>query len=167
MTRDIHPDDFRDALGMFTTGVTVVAAVLDDLLHGMTANAVTSVSLEPPLILVCVDRKAGMHDLIPQAGGFAVTVLGAEQEAESVWFASPRRPHGRDQFDGIDWHPAPASGAPVLDTGVAFLDCRLADAFDGGDHSIFVGEVVDLGRLGGREPLVWFDGVYRTLAPDA
>jgi flavin reductase len=163
MNRPVSPDEFRNAVGLFATGVTVVSTSYQDVLHGMTANAFTSVSLDPLLVLVCVDREAGLHDLLPAAKTFAVTVLADDQEDEAVWFASPRRPAGRDQFDGVRWRPAPATGSPVLEGGLAFLDCRLAEMHEGGDHSIFLGEVVDLGLLRDADPLLFYAGRYRSL----
>jgi flavin reductase (DIM6/NTAB) family NADH-FMN oxidoreductase RutF len=157
--------EFRDTLGLFATGVTVVTTTVDDVLHGMTANAFASVSLDPLLVLVCVDRAAGMHALLERSRSFAVTVLAAEQEELSVHFASPRRPRGHDQFDGVAFQPAPVSGAPVLSDGLAYVDCRVTQVHDAGDHSIFLGEVVDVGRCRGGEPLVWFRGRYHRLAP--
>src|SRR5687768_3706866 len=98
---------------MFATGVTVVTTNVDGILHGMTANAFASVSLDPLLVLVCVDREAGMHGLLPAAQAFAVTILAAEQEELSAWFASSERPQGEGQFEGVAWDPAPASGSPI------------------------------------------------------
>ena len=149
---------------MFATGVTVVSTNVDGVLHGMTANAFASVSLDPLLVLVCVDREAGMHGLLPEAQGFAVTVLSAEQEELSAWFASSDRPGGADQFADLSWEPAPVSGSPVLCEGVAYVDCRVTERHAGGDHSIFLGEVVDLGVLRpDGEPLLYFGGRYRRL----
>lgn len=162
--REPDPAAFKSVLGRFPTGLTVVATTDGDVLHGMTANAVTSLSLEPPLVLVCVDRAAGLHDLVLATERFAVTVLSAEQGSAATWFASPRRPHGRDQFEGVAWQPAPATGCPVLERGLAYVDCRLAAAHPGGDHTIVVGEALALGHLAGDEPLLWYEGAYRRLA---
>jgi flavin reductase (DIM6/NTAB) family NADH-FMN oxidoreductase RutF len=166
-TRDVSPEEFRRTVGLFTTGVTVVTTCHGDILHGMTANAFASVSLDPLLVLVCVDVEAGMHDLLPQSRSFAVSVLAAGQEEESIWFASPRRPAGTDQFDEVDWEPAPASGCPVVAGALAWLDCRVTEVHQAGDHSIFVGEVVDLGTGTAVDPLLYFGGAYRALAPAA
>jgi flavin reductase (DIM6/NTAB) family NADH-FMN oxidoreductase RutF len=161
---EIAPEAFRRTMGAFATGVTVVATSIDDVMHGMTANAFASVSLTPPLVLVCVDRTAGMHELLPRSGVFAVTVLTAEQGHLSSWFASRRRPHGQDQFAGVPWHPAPVTGSPVLSEGLAFVDCRVIDVYSGGDHSIFIGEVVDLGDLkSGADPLIFYGHGYHRL----
>ncbi len=165
MAGSIDVDEFRRIMGLFTTGVTVVTTCYEDILHGMTANAFASVSLDPLLVLVCVDREAGLHSLLPESKRFAVTVLSAEQERESLWFASPRRPSGTDQFDDVEWQPSPVNGCPVLTRGVGYLDCRVTEVHEGGDHSIFIGEVLAVGALEGTDPLVYFGGAYRTLAP--
>lgn len=165
MSESVTSEEFRRTLATFATGVTVVTATLDDVLHGMTANAFCSVSLDPPLVLVCVAHEAGLHDFLLGAKAFGVTVLAADQEADSAWFASARRPSGHDQFDRVAWWPAPVSGSPILERGIAWLDCRLHEAYAGGDHSIVVGEVVDLGLLREAEPLVYYRSSYRDLAP--
>ena len=164
MTRPIEIDEYRRTVGMFATGVTVVTTNVDGVLHGMTANAFASVSLDPLLVLICVDKQAGMHGLLPQAQGFAVTVLSAEQEALSAWFASAERPGGQGQFADVSWDPAPVTASPVLCNGVAYLDCRVTERHQGGDHSIFLGEVVDLGVLReDADPLLYYGGRYRRL----
>lgn len=152
---------------MFATGVTVVTTNVDGVVHGMTANAFASVSVDPLLVLICVDREAGMHGLLPQAQGFAVTILSAEQEEVSAWFASPERHAHKDQFEPFGWKPAPVTGCPVLHGGVAFVDCVITERHEGGDHSIFLGEVADLGVLGpDADPLLFYAGRYRRLVAD-
>ncbi|HVM18336.1 MAG TPA: flavin reductase family protein [Egibacteraceae bacterium] len=167
MTRQISPEEYRRTIGMFATGVTVVSTNVDGVLHGMTANAFASVSLDPLLVLICVDREASMHGLLPAAQGFAVTILAAEQEHLSAWFASSDRPRGEGQFADIDWDPAPVTGSPVLCDGVAYVDCRVTERHEGGDHSIFMGEVVDLGVLRpDADPLLFYGGRYRRLVAE-
>jgi flavin reductase len=167
MTQEISAEDFRRTVGMFATGVTVVSTNVDGVVHGMTANAFASVSLDPLLVLICVDRDAGMHALLPSAQGFAVTILSAEQEDLSAWFASGDRPTGHDQFGDVAWDPAPVTGSPVLCDGVAYVDCRVAERHEGGDHTIFLGEVVDLGVLQpDADPLLYYGGRYRRLLAD-
>ena len=166
MSRDISPQEFRRTVGMFATGVTVVTTNVGGVVHGMTANAFASVSIDPLLVLICVDRQASMHGLLPQAEGFAVTILSAEQESLSAWFASGGRPAGEDQFQGIAWEPAPVTGCPVLSEGVAFVDCLVHERHEGGDHSIFLGEVVDLAPLRDVDPLLFYAGAYRRLHAD-
>lgn len=161
-TSTVAPTDFRRTLGRFPTGVTVVAVAVGDVRHGMTANAFTSVSLDPPLVLVCVDQRAAMHDLLAAAGTFTVTVLAADQRDVSRWFSSPR-PRGRE-FDDVPWRPAPATGGPLLVDGLAYVDCEVRDVHGAGDHIIVIGEVVDLEVLrDAADPLVWFAGRYDRL----
>jgi flavin reductase (DIM6/NTAB) family NADH-FMN oxidoreductase RutF len=156
----VDADAFRRTLGLFATGVTVVTTVVEGVPHGMTVNAFASVSLDPLLVLVSIEARAGLHGLLPRSGGYAVTILSAEQEAEARWFATRERPGGVDQFEGIPWRPAPVSGAPILARGLAYLDCRITEILPGGDHSIFLGEVLDLGKLEGEMPLLWYRGTY-------
>jgi flavin reductase len=159
----VDPVAYRRTLGQFATGVTVVTTALDDILHGMTANAFTSVSLDPRLVLVCVDRSAGLHQLLERSRSFAANILADDQEEAARWFAWPHRPDGRDQFDQWPWTPAPASAAPLLRGCLAYVDCTLHSVADGGDHSIFVGAVEAVGNLGGQRPLLFYDGSYRHL----
>jgi flavin reductase (DIM6/NTAB) family NADH-FMN oxidoreductase RutF len=149
-------------LGRFATGVTLVTTQLGDEPHGMTANAFTSVSLDPPLVLVCVDRAADSHDIIDRAGVFAVNVLSLQQEELSTRFAVKEGP-GAHRLDGVPHH-AGETGAPVIDGCLAYLDCRVAGRYPGGDHTIFLGEVVDAGQLSDEGPLVFYQGRYTGLA---
>ena len=165
------PDDhsaaaFKQVLGRFPTGVTVVAAAVDGTVRGMTANAFTSVSLDPPMVLVCIDRDTGMHDFITDAGAFTVSLLARGQGDTATWFASPHRPEGSAQFNDVAWYPSPVSEAPVVEGAMGYVDCRLAHAYEGGDHTIFVGDVVALEATGPPDPLVWYQGAYRELQPE-
>jgi flavin reductase (DIM6/NTAB) family NADH-FMN oxidoreductase RutF len=148
----------RRILGHFATGVTVVTAYLDGDIYGMTANAVTSLSLNPPLILVAVDKTAAMHESLTASGCFAVNILTDEQEHLSRRFAM----RGRKEVDDLKWIKA-ASGAPVLADALAWVDCRLAEILPGGDHSIFLGEIL-AGEARDGSPLLYFGGKYRRLA---
>lgn len=161
------PDEFRATLGLFATGVAVVSARAGDLAHGMTANAIASVSLDPLLVLVCVERDAIMRKVIDEVGGFSLSVLATDQEHLSRWFADPIRPNGTAQFDGIAHRPAPVTGAPLLDGALAWVDCTLDASHQAGDHFIFIGRVRWLGRSGGRDPLIYFGSRYRELADRA
>jgi flavin reductase (DIM6/NTAB) family NADH-FMN oxidoreductase RutF len=148
--------EFRRVLGHFATGVTVVAARAEDgPARGLTANAIASVSLDPPLVLACVEHTADTHAVIVESEAFAISVLGEDQEALARRFA------GYDsaaKFDGVA-HRTEVTGAPVLDDALAWIDCRLWASYDGGDHTIFVGEVVGGDAHEGR-PLVYFRGGY-------
>ncbi|MCR6483523.1 flavin reductase family protein [Amycolatopsis sp. OK19-0408] len=149
----------RQVLAQFATGVTVLTAGGDDA-HGMTANAFTSVSLDPPLVLCCVSRAARMHTAIVTAGSFAVNVLAAEQQELSKYFADWRRPDGLAQFDAVGWTAGAKTGAPLLNGTLAWLECELAQVSAGGDHSIFLGRVVATGRGAAEHALVFYGGRY-------
>nr|WP_198545643.1 MULTISPECIES: flavin reductase family protein [Amycolatopsis] len=149
----------RQVLGQFATGVTVLTAGGADA-HGMTANALSSVSLEPPLLLCCVSRAARMHAAIVGAGSFAVNILAAGQQELSKYFADWRRPDGMAQFDAVGWTAGDRTGAPLLRDALAWLECELDEVLAGGDHSIFLGRVVAAGRGAGEHALVFYGGRY-------
>jgi flavin reductase (DIM6/NTAB) family NADH-FMN oxidoreductase RutF len=159
--RTVSPEIFRAALGRFATGVTVVTTVVDGQPHGMTANAFSSASLDPPLILVCVDHEAVLHDLLGESEAFGVSILAAAQEHLSIWFATADRPGGRAQFADVAWAPGAHTGAPLLDGAAARLECRPAGRFPAGDHSVFLGEVVAAELDSTNSPLLFLDGAYR------
>ena len=158
----LSKDEFRGVMGRFATGVTIVTSRLDEERHGMTANSVTSVSLVPPLVLVCIDRSADSHAIIDASGVFALNILSRDQEGLSSRFAGKEgaAAHG---LDGVPHHTG-ATGAPIIDGCVAYVDCRVVARHPGGDHTIFLGEVVDSGRMDGREPLIFYRGRYTQIA---
>lgn len=149
---------FRKTVGQFATGVTVVSVATEHGVHGMTANSFTSVSLEPPLVLVCVDKTRQTHGHIERAGRFGINILTKEQEPISNWYAGRR-----DQPVDIPWRDDVAA-SPVLEGALAWLDCTLAHTYEGGDHTIFVGRVEACSATGG-EPLLFFKGRYTALQP--
>ncbi len=152
--------DYRRIMGHFVTGVTIVAATHPETGTpcGLTASAVASVSLDPLLVLVCVERIADSHDCVARAGAFSVNVLDAGDEVLSRRFAEY---HRADKFDGVAYRTE-ATGAPVLDDALAWVDCRVWAEYDGGDHTIFVGEVV-AGDAGPGSPLLYYRGGYGRL----
>jgi flavin reductase (DIM6/NTAB) family NADH-FMN oxidoreductase RutF len=133
--------------------------------YGMTATAFSSVSLDPPLILVCIITGATGAEVIPANGVFAVNILSSQQEAISNYFVSKERPRGQDAFLEIP-HREVATGAPVIDGVAAFVDCRLVSTHEEGDHLIFIGEVLALGVDPEVEPLIFHGGGYRALRSD-
>ena len=165
MDTPIEPADFKAVLGRFATGITVVTTLQQDIPHAMTANAFTSVSLDPPLVLVCVDKAVRMHDAILACGSWAASVLtGAQRELAERYARS-----GRDllsQFDGVATRPAPKTGCPVIEGALSWLECRTWATYDGGDHTIVVGEVLSLTAdpQAGPDALVYLGGEYRHLA---
>ena len=160
------PAAFRDAAGQFATGIAVVAAATDGVTHAMTVNAFTSVSLDPLLILVCVEKEAPFHDALLTAGIWAVSVLSEEAEKTARWLATRGRPV-EGQPDGHRYHPGAVTGAPVLDDTLAALECRTYAVHDGGDHSIVLGEVLAVDApptaADGPGPLIYHAGRYRRL----
>jgi flavin reductase len=156
--------EFRDSVGMFTTGITVVTARSERAGHGMTANAFASVSLDPLLVLVCVVREAMMHKVLDEVGRFAVSVLAADQEDLARYFSDSGRPSGMAQFLPVAWRPGPVTGAPLLEGALAWLECDVEAAYPGGDHSVFLGRVRWVERsLPAGDPLLYFGGDYRRL----
>lgn len=160
-----HPDPpqaMRDVLSRFATGVMVLT-VGGEHPHGMTANAFSSVSLDPPLVLCCVSHRAVMHDAILTSRHFACSVLSSAQESAARHFADKHRTLGSAQFEGVDWTPGPHTGAPVLTGSRSWLECELTDTHNAGDHSVFIGEVITLGASNEHESgLVFVDGSFVT-----
>lgn len=154
---------FRDAVGRFATGVTVVTTVLDGVHHAMTANSFTSVSLDPLLVLVSVDRAARFHDVVVKAGVFGVSVLSAAQEATARWFADRERPRDDTQFADHPYQVGSSTGVALFDGALATLECRVHSILDGGDHSLVLGEVVALSSMTSGDPLVFYAGSYGSL----
>ena len=156
--------EFRSTVGAFATGVTVVTTRGEEHAYGMTANAFSSVSLDPPLILVCVINPSEGAEHITRNGCFAVNILSVDQEPLSRYFASRERPKGRDAFRDVP-HRFAASGSPILEGSAAFMDCRLHATHEAGDHLIFIGEVLELDVQDGGTPLVFHGGGYRLIQP--
>jgi flavin reductase (DIM6/NTAB) family NADH-FMN oxidoreductase RutF len=155
---EIDPSQFRQLLGRFATGVTVLTVVTQEGRQlGMTANSLASVSLHPPLISVCVDREAEMHDAILRVKDFVVNVLASHQEALARRFAD----NHEDRFDGIGYHLNP-DGLILLDGALAHLECQREAQHPCGDHTIVVGRVVGGSTSDGR-PLLYYRGGYAAL----
>jgi len=154
--------DFRQVLGAFATGVTVITTQSDEHTHGMTATAFSSVSLDPPLVLVCVISGTTGSETIARNGVFVVNILGSHQEPFSRYFSSRDRPQGRDAFREIP-HRLGVVGSPVLHDVAAFLECRVVAQHEAGDHTVFVGEVLALGVEPEVTPLLFHHSRYRTL----
>lgn len=151
----ISPQEFRNALSTFASGVTVVTTADEDgALYGLTVSAFCSVSLEPPLILVSIEKSARCHDVFAETGRFAVNILAEDQREISERFATQLE----DKFHGIR-HSQLDSGMPSLDGCVAILDCRVEHTYAGGDHTIFVA-LVEETEVSGGGPLLYAEGRY-------
>ncbi|RMD99120.1 MAG: flavin reductase [Calditrichaeota bacterium] len=159
----VDEQNFKEAMSCFASGVTIVTTRTPESPYGLTVSSFCSLSLHPPLILVCLDKGASSHDRILEAGIFAVNILAADQKELSQRFATSKFTPA-ERFAGLDLHQA-VTGAPILPGALAFLDCKLYTTYDGGDHTIFVGEVLKSDHQPGREPLLYFQRNYQTLDP--
>jgi flavin reductase (DIM6/NTAB) family NADH-FMN oxidoreductase RutF len=154
----IEPRRFRSALGRFATGVTVVTTAREGEVHAMTANAFTSVSLNPPLVLVSVDHRTRMHALLPDTRHFGVSVLGSDQERTAWHFA------GRPMADADDlfvWD----GDVPLVRGAIAHVACTLYDSHEAGDHTLYLGEVRSIADRPGR-PLLFHGGQFGRISPE-
>lgn len=159
----VVPDEFRSIMSRFATGVTVVTCRQDGFDHAMTANSFTSVSLDPALVLVCVEDDSRFHEAISAVGAWSVSVLADSQRGRASWFATRGRPL-LGQFDSTATHRSTLTDALLLDDALVTLDCRTVDVHRAGDHDIVVGEVLDLRLVRvDAEPLIYFGSRFRTL----
>ncbi|HYH61905.1 MAG TPA: flavin reductase family protein [Solirubrobacterales bacterium] len=152
------PEEFRNAMALVPTPVTVVTAPGEAEPAGATANAVASLSLDPPLMLVCLDHRSRTLGVVRSAGKFAINVLPAASEEQARVFATTA-PHA-EKWQGVA--ATERSGVPVLDDAIVWVVCELRDLLEGGDHTIVTGHVLELGTSEG-DPLLFMDGEYRTL----
>lgn len=155
-------DSYRNLIGRFATGVTVVTTNVDGRLHGMTANAVCSLSLEPLQLLVCVDRKSHCYQQMLRAEALGLSILAADQEEISNRFAVSSEPTEGD-LPGVEYRLG-SLGAPLLEDALVHLECRVADRLAGGDHIIVVGDVVAGAVVRDAPPLLFYRGRYAKLA---
>jgi len=154
--------EFRKAMGSFATGVTVITVDYEGEVHGMTANAFASVSLDPMLVLVCVDHKARTHTHLHARKRFGVNVLAENQRAVSEYYADPNPDHRYAEREAKARFDRTQHGTPVLHGALAYLECRLHTAQDAGDHTIFIAEVEDVVVRAG-DPLLYFRSEYRKI----
>lgn len=155
-----NPAEFRKAMSQFATGITVVTTRHEEEMYGLTVNAFCSVSLEPSLILVCINQQGRCHELILRSRTFAVNILSRDQQAISERFAIDYLPSD-ELFDGIDYREE-RTGAPILEEVIGWLECRLRTDYSEGDHSIFVGEVLAFDYNPEMKPLMFYQSQYHT-----
>jgi flavin reductase (DIM6/NTAB) family NADH-FMN oxidoreductase RutF len=158
----VDPQAFKQAMSQFASGVTVVTTVHEGQRYGLTASSFTSVSVDPPLVLVCLGKQLRTHDLIADTGVFAVNVLGAHQLELGMRFAGLTA--AKDRFAGLATATA-ETGSPILPEVLAWVDCRLRHLYEGGDHSIFVGEVVALSAAVASAPLLYHNRLWHRTEP--
>ncbi|TQS74883.1 flavin reductase family protein [Ornithinibacillus gellani] len=148
---------FRTAMGKFATGVTVITTMIGEEAYGMTANAFMSVSLNPKLVLISIDENAHMNQYLQQSKKFAVSMLNADQQHMSAYFAGQIK-----EKQNIDFHWF--QDMPTIKDAIAAITCEVDHAVVAGDHTLYIGRVTDL-YLRDGEPLTFFEGKYRTIAP--
>lgn len=152
----------KEAMRLFPQGVTVVTTLAEDSPKGITVSSFTSVSLNPPLVLVSLARGSELHDIFVKVKSFAVNFLANDQKSVSDLFAG--RVQVRDRFDGINFHRG-STGSPIIDGARAAIECKTWRVYDGGDHSIILGEVVHALAMSSRRPLVYYAQQYTTTEP--
>jgi 3-hydroxy-9,10-secoandrosta-1,3,5(10)-triene-9,17-dione monooxygenase reductase component len=160
----VQADEFRRVMGHFATGVTVVTALVGDRPQGITVNALSSVSLEPPLVMVALDRRRFITPTVRASGRYAVNILAEGQSALSDCFAGAEAEPGRQAFCGAPWSPG-ETGLPLLDGAIAGLECTVVETFTAGDHDLFIGRVDALYAEpeGHPSPLVYYRRRYLLL----
>ena len=159
----ISADDFKTALRRWASGVTVVTSQANGHRHGMTVSAFSSVSSDPPLVLVCANRSSKTHEIIETGGVFAVNILAEDQADVSTTFASTSLENSR--FDHVQWEDGRA-GAPIISGAVASIECEVINAHVEGSHTIYIGRVNAV-TTADKNPLLYFDGDYRALAENS
>ncbi len=157
---EIDSDVFRRVMGHFVTGVTVVSAFDGARPFGITVNALSSVSLDPPLVMIALDRRRFLTPIVRAAGRYAVNILSEDQQALSDCFAGAPVEPGRDAFCGAAWHPG-ASGLPLIDGAIATLECTVVETFSAGDHDLFIGRVDTFANVSSHPmPLLYYRRRY-------
>jgi flavin reductase (DIM6/NTAB) family NADH-FMN oxidoreductase RutF len=160
---EIASDSFRVVMGRFATGITVVTTFDGDAPAGITVNALSSVSLDPPLVMIALDRSRFITPMVRAFGRYGVSVLGEEQQALSDCFAHAPVSPGREEFCGAAWQPGP-TGLPLLEGAIATLECTIVQTFSAGDHDLFIGRVDSLDTIESEideaPPLIYFRRRY-------
>jgi 3-hydroxy-9,10-secoandrosta-1,3,5(10)-triene-9,17-dione monooxygenase reductase component len=154
------PDRFRQVMGHFATGISIVTTLDGGQPQGITVNAFSSVSLDPPLVMVALDRDRFITPMVRSFGRYAVSILAADQQLLSDCFAHAPVSPGREEFCGAAWHPGP-TGLPLIDGAIATLECTVVQTCTAGDHDLFIGRVDSLDQhREGVPPLLYFRRRY-------
>ncbi len=164
LAMDFGPETFRFVMGHFATGVTVVTVATPDGPRGITVNALSSVSLEPPLVMVALDRSRHIVPAVRASARYAVNVLAEDQRLLADCFAGAEVEPGRERFCGAPWHPG-ASGLPLIDGAIATLECTIVETVSVGDHDLFIGRVDTLATPRDAGPLIYHRRRYRSVDP--
>ena len=161
----VSPEELRSVLRQWASGVTVVTAGLDGVLHGMTVSSFASVALEPPLISVNIERRTRTHSLMEEAGAFAVSFLAKDQQDLAQHFGGGI-PDTEERLEGVPYQLGPL-GSPLLEGCLAGLECRVHAVLPAGSHSVFVGEAATWNIEHGKLPLIYWQREYRDLSRDS
>ena len=154
----VSTEPFRNTLAKFCTGVTIVTTKNQEGMHGLTVNAFTSVSLDPPLILVCIQKNGLSHSSLCECESFVVNILSIEQKELSDRFANPAI-DSEDRFRDLSFRVS-KNGVPILADNLGHLECRVVNQFEGGDHTIFIGQVENGDFSEGKQPLLFYESRY-------
>lgn len=155
----VDPRQYRDVIGRFATGVTVITWDDGESARGMTANAISSVSLDPMLVLICIDKKVSAHPRLLASNAFAINILAHDQIEVSKVFAS----HGVEGMADVPYELG-QTGSPLIDGSIAWIDCEIGERLEGGDHTIFLGKVVAVSiARPDTDPLLFWAGRYRRM----
>jgi flavin reductase (DIM6/NTAB) family NADH-FMN oxidoreductase RutF len=157
---------FRDVMGCFATGVAVLTVRHAGTVHASTVNSLTSVSLRPAMLLVCVRHDGTSARLVRASERFGLTILSHRQAAVAVALSDARRATGSAQLAGVSNHPGRVTGVPLLDGAIAWVECAVERIVDGGDHDVVMAHVLDLATGSAAAPLTFFRGRYGRLEPD-
>ncbi len=157
----VPPKVFRNTLAKFCTGVTIITTTNQDGLHGLTVNSFTSVSLDPPLILICIQKNGLSHSTLCECEDFVVNILSKEQKELSDRFANPAL-DSEERFRDLNFRLS-ENGLPILAGNLGHLECRVVNQFEGGDHTIFMGQVENGDYSEGKQPLLFYDSGYAYL----
>jgi flavin reductase (DIM6/NTAB) family NADH-FMN oxidoreductase RutF len=160
----IDPEILRKGMRQWASGVTVVTSFAGSERHGMTVSSFTSISLQPPLVLVSIEQGRRTHEMIKTSGLFGVTILCVEQRMVSDRFAG-RLMDDVDRFDGLNTYTL-KSGVSFISGGLAGLDCKVISSVDSGDHTLFIGDVVEIFIDSGHRPLLYFNRNYHQVVED-
>ena len=155
----ISSDTLKNIMRNYPTGVTVVTTVYNNEYYGLTVNSFTSLSLDPPLVLVAIDKRLASHEAIDKSNVYAVNILSDDLKELAVRFATAPR---EDRFKGLKIRTA-RTGSPISEGSIAYLDCRVTAKYPGGDHTIFIGEVVDAQVMNNKLPLIYYNRGYYTI----
>ncbi|OGN74410.1 MAG: hypothetical protein A2X25_05850 [Chloroflexi bacterium GWB2_49_20] len=155
-------DGLRQVMRNWASGVTIVTAAAESIHHGMTVSSFTSISLQPPQVLVSLEKTSRTHELAQRSGYFGITILAQDQEAISDRFAGRISTMNENRFEGLAIETL-TSGAPFIIGGLAYLDCHIVHTYDSGTHTLFIGEVIAMRTAQTGQPLLYYDREYRTL----